>query len=499
MATVTLTATMDAHTSGSSISQLANASSATIRTTYNGALTFPMFLAFDLSSVPSAVTAAVLKVMPTAKVGGVVGYSVYRNTSSWVESDGSSVPSVNTTAPINPAALSQTDMTVGVLLEIPISATIVEGWRTGSIANHGLAIQPTSALDPNDGFTIYAREGATPPVLEVTYSNSAPTSPNWTTAAGTYDVASSLTIAAPFTDPDPGDVASAYALRRTIGATVRWWDGTDWDAVTEQKISPAVESWTFSAGWGADGDATHAYAVKYWDALDTEGSYSGSLLIVPSVKANPVITFPVDGVDVTTSTVTATGTVSDATAYRWRVLDPSDSSELYTTGKTGTTGNSVDRLLGFTFENGSSYRVELTTWNSEDLASDADTVEFDVVYTPPATPTLTVTAVQADGRILLEVSNPAPTGSQPDITGNQVRRRITGTDWSGSYLKSQEGDDGPMVITENGAANDRAIASGVDYEYQVVAFGTDGTTSESAWTGGTSGDPGIYGGGTGGY
>lgn len=106
------------------------------------------------------------------------------------------------------------------------------------------------------------------------------------------DVSSTLLLQWVFSDADPGDTQSAWALRRYIGeASPQYFRASDstWQ-VAEQKNIGTTNNRTLAAAWGVDGAEPHTYQVRVWDASDTASGYSDGYVLLPSTKVNPTIT-----------------------------------------------------------------------------------------------------------------------------------------------------------------------------------------------------------------
>lgn len=125
----------------------------------------------------------------------------------------------------------------------------------------------------------------------------APFVPTWNETAmarpsgSAADVGSSLLLQWNFSDPDPGDSQTAWALSRVIGAgSTQYFRASDstWQT-TEQKNTGVTTNRTLAAAWGVDGDAPHTYQVKVWDITDVASNYSAGYSVLPSAKANPSI------------------------------------------------------------------------------------------------------------------------------------------------------------------------------------------------------------------
>ncbi len=287
------------------------------------------------------------------------------------------------------------------------------------------------------------------------------------------DVASALTVDWVFDDPDPGDTQSAYALKRDIAGTIRWWDGTDWDAVAETYVTSAVSAVTLPAGWGADTDATHKYYVRTKDAgtpaLEA-AAYSPALNVIPSAKDNPTIT---SGATETTAMRTLTATVATITAYRARLYE--GSTLLEDSGVVPSANVNISHPFSALLTDTVSYTEELTTLNDEGLASTAATNNFVADFVEPATPFLVATpdaAPETVGAITVDISNPAPVGAEPALAYNDLWRR-EGTDDT-TAIRIATGAPASFV--------DWSPRSGVAYQYQVRAFGVNGAVALSAWT-----------------
>ena len=288
------------------------------------------------------------------------------------------------------------------------------------------------------------------------------------------DVNSSLFLDWTFNDPDPGDTQGAYSIRRRIGVgSYNYWNGSTWQASEDAstKISSAGTNQSFTSGWGADGDDDHYYSVKTWDAADEGPSaWSSETRIIPSAQDNPTITAPTGTVD---PTETATWTVSTQTKYRIVVSDDSstdiDAGTLeYDSGI--VVSASTSQLIEFPTNSVTRY-VKLQTWNDEGLASDVDVETVTVSYTPPATPTVSLSTVTNPGAITLTITNPGTGATEED---NDVYRRVSGDTGPGIRIATGVAVDGTYV--------DWIVASGVTYEYKIVAFATNGSQAQGAWT-----------------
>lgn len=303
--------------------------------------------------------------------------------------------------------------------------------------------------------------------------STAPSASTWAAPSDNQaaDVAESLVLDWTFVDVDSGDSQSAYALRRQIGAAAYdyWNAGTSSWGASETKNTSATSSVTLASGWGADGDANHKYAVKTWDSVDLEGTYSAELTVIPSAQDNPTIDTPADAGTVTVATLTTTWTVTTQTAYLAELLNSGGTTVLESSG--WTTSATASHTFAYVLVNGTSYRVRVTTKNDEGLASDADTNTFSVSFTPPATPTLVVTGGTPTGAIRVAVTN----GAGPPATTSVSIYRREGSDAS-TEIRKQAG------LGSSPTWDDYEVNSGVTYQYQAVGYAASGATAASAWT-----------------
>ena len=101
-------------------------------------------------------------------------------------------------------------------------------------------------------------------------------------------------------------------------------------------------------------------------------------------------------------------------------------------------------------------------------------IRVDVVYAPPATPTLTVTGDSADGYIRVVVTNPTPDGDQPTVDRWDILRRVITNGEAGEAIRI-------LAESTDSVFDDETVANYQLYEYQAVAIASDGTRASSAW------------------
>ncbi|MFD6565399.1 hypothetical protein [Micromonospora profundi] len=266
------------------------------------------------------------------------------------------------------------------------------------------------------------------------------------------NVGAALDLVWSFSDPDPADSQSAWALSRQIGAgALSYFRASDstWQA-SEQKNSGATTSRTLASAWATHTDANYTYKVKVWDAGDLASLYSDGLVVVPSTPVNPTITAPAtDGTTWTSDTVSITWTVTEQTAFRINLLSGSD--VLYDSGWQG--GTATTFTIPATVADGSGYTVRLWTRNLEGLQSAAVDRTVVVDYVEPPTPTVTPTAMQASGLIRVVVANPPITvyNTNPYFEANTSGWAVAGGTIARSTAHAHEGV-ASLLLTPSGAA-----------------------------------------------
>jgi hypothetical protein len=319
------------------------------------------------------------------------------------------------------------------------------------------------------------------PTLTLTYTPQSQSYPPNTpvidapSSGAAQDVAASLLLDWTFSDPDPADTQSKYAISRQIGAgTLAYWRASDstWQPAEIQNTSSTTNV-TFASGWASGSDAAYTFKVKVWDAASNASAYSTGVVVVPSVKVNPAITAPTAAQVLTTDHVTITWTAAEQTKYQIKLINTSPGTgQVYDSGLiTDSATRSV--VVPYAMINSAGWTLNLTTANNEGLLSTTQTVAFTTAFTAPATPTNVNSASPAAGYITVKITNPTPGGSQPTIANNEVWRRVVG---STAAIRVGVG------VANNGSFNDIYAVSGIAYEYQVVAIGSNGTSAAGAWT-----------------
>lgn len=296
-----------------------------------------------------------------------------------------------------------------------------------TIANTlGFGSRRSAAL--NARYNHYTLSGTSPYTLATTATTLtfAPNTPVLTTPQSgvAQRVDAGLTIGWTFSDTDSADSQTAYAMSRQIGAgTIQYWQASTstWVA-SEVQNSSTSNSVTLASGWGADSDATHVYKVKVWDTDGLFSPYSQGVSVIPSARVNPTITAPVNASTFTGNLVAVTWTVSEQTQYRVKLYQDPGLVLVYDTGV--VTSAQTTHNIPYVLSDNTTYEVSVNTYNNEGLISATAQNLFNVDFVEPATPTLQLEVLSALGVIRNTVTNPAPTGGQPNTLESQLFRRV---------------------------------------------------------------------------
>lgn len=299
--------------------------------------------------------------------------------------------------------------------------------------------------------------------------NAAPNAaiPTTPTSGSSVDRTTAITLAWVFNDPDAGDSQSKSDIRYKLTSASSW--------TTILGATTTATSYALPANQTA-GD--YEWQVLTYDALGVASPWSASsFFTAANPPGTPVITAPPVGGTIATASYTATWSSPQQDAYEVRrVADNAGSPNASTVfSATGTVEDATSRARTLTFEtNNRTEHVQVRVRYSG-IWSQWATARVLVSYTPPATPVVVLTPQDATASILVTITNPAPSGSQPTVAshdiliddglGDGLTRRATG--WPPgnpfTYWLSRSGRDYSGNI-------------------KVVAVATNGTTSTGTAT-----------------
>lgn len=274
--------------------------------------------------------------------------------------------------------------------------------------------------------------------------------------AATIDRGISQTFSWTFADPVAGDSQSAYEFRvAAVGSGMFTSTG---------KVVTTDQFRTFTAGSLTAG--SFEWQVRTYDSSDVVGPWSpSSTFTAADLPATPSITGPVS--PVTAPAQVVTWTAPSQTSYQVRRTDGGsvvyeDSGEVVSTGL---------RSHAVTFDTtGRTEHVQVRIKSSGLWSAWADAI-VSVQFIPPPVALALPTPDDDTASISVAIINPAPSPIQPAAVSNAVWVRAPG------YGPIRLAVDVPA----NGTWIHRTPASGVEYEYQVIAYSADGASSTSAW------------------
>ncbi len=283
----------------------------------------------------------------------------------------------------------------------------------------------------------------------------------WTINSGVFTILHDFAPQAP-TNLSP----SSEIIDRTEVVQLRW-----------QHNHPNAQS-KFNLRWSTDqaswNDIARNTTNQYYDAPESlfpagniywqVQTYSDAGIISPwSNVATFISAIPSDAPTITSANTTAiarptlTWSQVDQVAYQLQVLN-SINVVIWDTGEVNSVNKA--RTIEIDLLNNSIYKVRIRTKTNLGLWT-AYTEQFITVsYTPPAIPIINLT--QDKFSIIINIENPEPTGTEPNVSYNDVYR------------------DGIRIATNVlGSYKDYGVASGKTYNYQVIAVGENGSIRDS--------------------
>ncbi|KEO81486.1 hypothetical protein [Tumebacillus flagellatus] len=175
---------------------------------------------------------------------------------------------------------------------------------------------------------------------------------------------------------------------------------------------------------------TYQWRIRFYDSLGLVSPWS-SYSTFKCSTAPSVSLVAIPGGKITTDSYTFQGVYTQAQGapeqtFRFRLLNASGTSVVQDSGDLVGTAN-TKTFSGLA--NGTTYQIEFSATSQDGITATVKST-FSVLYTPPATPIVTATACTITASVKVAWTNPAPTGSQPTVTRNDVYRRKVGeTTW----------------------------------------------------------------------
>ena len=200
--------------------------------------------------------------------------------------------------------------------------------------------------------------------------------------------------------------------------------------------------------------------VSPWSLLGT--------FTVAEITPSPVYVTPIEGQVMGTADLKVQWDSVDQNEYHIRVLETSDAHTYILMYEDKKISNIQEITLPSILVNGGSYRVMLRVNQAGGIFSAWNSIDITVEYTPPAMPVVTLTPNKETASLEIDVYNPLPTGTEPNVIKQELFRREQGGEW----IKLAN-------LLSNSAYVDHALASGKMYEYKLILYGDNNTLTTS--------------------
>ena len=218
--------------------------------------------------------------------------------------------------------------------------------------------------------------------------------------------------------------------------------------------------------YGSSQDIEWRVRTASSDDTATLGPYSNQITVrAGGTASTPSITAPTG--TITSAQPTVTWTSSGQAKYRLRIVKNTGASIL-DTGFVTSTATSL--LPSVVLDDDSTYTYYLSIQNSDGVTSAEANSVITTNLTNPATPTINVTTSASGGYVQIAITNPTPSGGQPNLAQNQVYRKIAGENF---YTRIMKG------ITSGATVKDYGAPSSKNVSYKVRAVGDNNAVSES--------------------
>jgi hypothetical protein len=319
-------------------------------------------------------------------------------------------------------------------------------------------------------------------------ANQAPNAPILTSPVGgaTVDRTATINLQGTFSDPDAGDQLSQVTVEyRPVGGSTT----TVVQSASGSSFTVAITAGTLAAG-------NYEWRAKTKDNATAEGPFSAwAPFTAASPPTAPVLTQPANAATIASNPSTTEWTAPAQDAFQVQTRSASGGGgtlhhDSGTVEQAATRTYSTPRpVTGRTEWTRVRVRVSglWSTWTERSNT---------VAYTPPPTPTCTVASNVDDEPavgdpagfiVIVDVTNPAPSGGQPTVTRNEIDRQQSsdgGTTWTDSTGTTDAYDTIAVDVAANGSHPDYTVAdqSRAIYRYRVRAVGDNTTTTTGAWT-----------------
>lgn len=237
-------------------------------------------------------------------------------------------------------------------------------------------------------------------------------------------------------------------------------------------ISSNKKTHTFAANTFPLG--TIEWRVRTYDTEGLASSWSNVEVFVSTVRtAKPTITYPAKGETVRNSIIAVSWDAPEQDEYQlslMRVLSSGEQQLIYESIER----SSIQYLeLPIELENFSTYILELQTIKDGKVLSSLESVQFNVDFSPPATPELQFYENLELGAIQLKVTNPTIEDLPPIVMNEIYKRKVNTNDPFKLIAKLK-----PPLAT----FVDYEVGSNEYYQYFVIARSDIETTAQSVIT-----------------
>jgi hypothetical protein len=259
------------------------------------------------------------------------------------------------------------------------------------------------------------------------------------------------------TSSDGGATWSAWASLGTVTSPNQFYN-----LPANTFGSPVLVQWRITT-YTADGIASPVSNVSQFTAANA--------VAVPSVTA------PSGTITASTVTVTWTSTESGRISWQARIIRISDGAVIADSGEVN--GAALTWSPSAVLSDLTAYQAQVRVKSASGVQGAYGTLNFSTAFHPPPTPTLSLTPDAANGRMILNISNPTPGGGQDTATKNYIYR----SDDGGATYKMIVGPNGqglPASWPINTPYYDIMIPSLITCFYKVVAIGSTGSQATSA-------------------
>lgn len=219
---------------------------------------------------------------------------------------------------------------------------------------------------------------------------------------------------------------------------------------------------------------SYQWRARTWDAAGAAGAWSAFSSFSTSAGGTVTITDPSadNPAGVIRSSYLIAWSVSGTTQQDYKVvLIRNDTAAVISDSGWVTSVATTFNVTGMISD--VEHTIQVTVRNAALVQSGTGSRLITPSFGAPEEPILSLTSVDASGYINVAVTNPTPTGDRPEVTTNQILRRLA--DSSDAYVVVGTCD-------RNGAYRDYAVATGTVYEYVARGVAASGTTDSDSST-----------------